>query len=111
MKAAVRQQKPNRSITPTALLASASRMWSHRPAVVDGDLRFSYGQLATAVEFAAADLKAQGVQPGDRVAHLGKLSVVHSVLLFACARLDAVYVPLDAWAAWPAIETMLSLAE
>jgi fatty-acyl-CoA synthase len=86
-------------------------MWANREAVVDGGLRFTYRQLAAAVQLASMDLHEHGVRSGDRVAHLGRLSAVHSILLFACARLGAVYVPIDVWAAWPAVQDMLTRVE
>jgi fatty-acyl-CoA synthase len=65
----------------TALLC-AERVWSYR-------------DLHRAIDQMAAALTAQGVTPGDRVAHLGYNSAEQLLLLFACARLGALFVPLS----------------
>jgi fatty-acyl-CoA synthase len=55
----------------------------------------SYAALAAAVDARAAALAARGVGRGDRVAFLGANHPAQLVLLFACARLGAVQVPLN----------------
>jgi fatty-acyl-CoA synthase len=55
----------------------------------------SYGDLARRVEAAAEWLAARGVVRGDRVAFLGHNDPAQIVLLFACARLGAMQVPLN----------------
>ncbi len=56
----------------------------------------TYAELAQQVETAAKVLKWQlGVGRGDRVAHLGYNSPELLLLLFACARLGAMLVPLN----------------
>ena len=56
---------------------------------------WSYGELSRATQQMAAALAGQGVVPGDRVAHLGYNSAEQLLLLFACARLGALFVPLS----------------
>src|SRR5690606_23099147 len=60
-----------------------------------GDRAITYGALATEVAQAAASLAARGVTRGDRVGFLGHNHPSQIVLLFACARLGAVLVPLN----------------
>ena len=55
----------------------------------------SYAELARAVQRAAARLAASGVSRGDRVAYLGPNCPELLELLFACARLGAIFVPLN----------------
>jgi fatty-acyl-CoA synthase len=56
----------------------------------------SYAALAQRIEAAAWALKHElGVTPGDRVAHLGLNSPEMLVLLFACARMGAIFTPLN----------------
>ncbi|MBW8269132.1 AMP-binding protein [Caldovatus aquaticus] len=55
----------------------------------------SYAALARDVARAAAALAARGVRRGDRVAFLGLNHPAQIVLLFACARLGAIQVPLN----------------
>jgi fatty-acyl-CoA synthase len=59
------------------------------------DAPIPYGELARQVESAAAALSARGVARGDRVAYLGHNHPSQIVLLFACARLGAIQVPLN----------------
>lgn len=56
----------------------------------------TYAALATRIEAAAWALKHElGVLPGDRVAHLGLNSPEMLVLMFACARMGAIFAPLN----------------
>jgi fatty-acyl-CoA synthase len=55
----------------------------------------SYAALARDVARAAAALAARGVRRGDRVAFLGLNHPAQIALLFACARLGAIQVPLN----------------
>ncbi len=56
----------------------------------------SYAALDDRVRRLAAMLAAEcGVRPGERVAHLGLNGPVVLELLFACARLGAIFVPLN----------------
>jgi acyl-coenzyme A synthetase/AMP-(fatty) acid ligase len=84
-------------LTPDGLLGSAVAMGADREALVDGTDRFSYGALAESVARVADLLAVSGVTPGDRVAHLARSSASHAILLFATARLGAMYVALDPW--------------
>jgi fatty-acyl-CoA synthase len=58
-----------------------------------GDI--GYAELAVRVRRAAAALAERGVEPGDVVAYLGLNHPVTLVLLFACARLGAMLMPLN----------------
>jgi fatty-acyl-CoA synthase len=55
----------------------------------------SYAELARRIRCAAAVLADAGVARGDAVAYLGLNSPAELVLLFACARLGAMLVPLN----------------
>jgi fatty-acyl-CoA synthase len=55
----------------------------------------SYGELEQAVESVARWLRANGVSSGDRVAYLGPSCPELLELLFASARLGAIFVPLN----------------
>ena len=55
----------------------------------------SYGELAWQAEAAANALSALGIGRGDRVGFLGHNHPSQIVLLFACARLGAIQVPLN----------------
>ncbi len=67
-----------------------------RPALVYEGRSISYGELAQRIEATVPMLAQQlGVAAGDRVAYLGYNSPELVILLFACARLGAVFVPMD----------------
>jgi fatty-acyl-CoA synthase len=69
-----------------------------RPAIVDVDraLTATYADLSRGAWGAAAALRHRfGVQPGDRVAVHARNRVEQVELLFACARLGALLVPLN----------------
>jgi fatty-acyl-CoA synthase len=55
----------------------------------------SYRAMAEAVDQAATDLQERGVGHGDRVAWYGLNHPKVFILLFACARIGAIFVPLN----------------
>ena len=79
-----------------------------KTALVCADRRLSYADLAREVRQVASALAASGVVRGDRVAHLGYNGVEQITLLFACARLGAMFVPLSWRLAPPEHRTMLA---
>ena len=82
--------------TPTKVaLHCAARDWTYR-------------ELHLGIEQTTAVLAALGVAPGDRVAHLGYNSAEQLLLLFACARLGAMFVPLSWRLAPPEHRVMLA---
>src|SRR5215469_16098963 len=60
----------NIPLTPIRFLRYAEQQFPNKTAVVCGDLRFSYRQLADRVRRLAGALRVAGVQRGDRVAFL-----------------------------------------
>jgi long-chain acyl-CoA synthetase len=64
-------------------------------ALVEGDARLTYRDLATQVERLAAGMAARGVAPWDRVALLISNRPEFVITLFAAARLGAIAVPLS----------------
>ncbi|MBM3470765.1 MAG: long-chain fatty acid--CoA ligase [Armatimonadetes bacterium] len=66
-----------------------------RQAVVDGDRRLTYRDLAARVRALAAGLRRRGIGRGDRVALLSYNRVETLEVLFALARLGAIMVPLN----------------
>ena len=69
---------------------------------------WSYRALHLGIAQTTALLTAQGVVPGDRVAYLGYNSAEQLLLLFACARLGAMFVPLSWRLAPPEHQAMLA---
>lgn len=66
-----------------------------RPAVIDGQGQWTYGELRRRVEALAARLAAAGVRRGDRVGVLLPKSREECAALFAPSRADAVVVPIN----------------
>jgi crotonobetaine/carnitine-CoA ligase len=62
---------------------------------------WSYARFADAAARMAGGLAARGVRPGDRVLVLLENCPEALLTLFACARLGAIYVPINALAAGP----------
>src|SRR5690348_10144991 len=71
----------------------------------------SWAQLRRQMRQLAGLLAEHGVGRGDRVAHLGYNSPLFLVLLFACARLGALLVPLNWRLAVPEHVTIVNDAE
>jgi fatty-acyl-CoA synthase len=68
----------------------------------------SYAELADRIRRAATVLAAAGVRKGDAVAFLGLNHPCTIVLLFACARLGAMFLPLNWRLARPELERVLA---
>lgn len=67
------------------------------PALRDHDGRtFTYGELSAAVDVLAAELKARGLRPGDRLLILAENCAALVGLIMAASRLDVVAVPVNA---------------
>ncbi len=79
-----------------------------KTALVVPGRQWSYAELAHAIARTAAALADCGVGNGDRVAHLGYNGVEQLCLLFACARLRAMFVPLSWRLAPPEHRAMLA---
>jgi len=69
---------------------------------------WTYAELHAAAESLAQALAAAGVQPGDAVAHLSWNSATTLLLFFACARLRALFMPLNWRLATPEHQQMLA---
>lgn len=77
------------------------------PALIDGETRVSYRDLAGQAEHLAAGMAARGVRPWDRVALLIGNRPEFLVTLFAAARLGAIAVPLGIREQAPGLRYML----
>lgn len=67
-----------------------------KPAILFEGREISYARLARRIERCARVLVAGlGIKPGDRVAYLGQNSPEQIALLFACARVGAILLPLN----------------
>ncbi len=68
----------------------------HRPAVIEDEVNWTYGDLAEAVQEAKNLLVGLGVWPGDRVLIVNENCRAFVALLLACSEIDAWAVTLNA---------------
>ena len=81
--------------TPYPLDHLALRGASDAPALTVGDVTLNYAELDDAVGRNAAELLAQGLAPGDRVASWMGKTMLACVLPLAAARAGLVHVPIN----------------
>lgn len=82
-------------LTPVSFLDRAASAFASRTAVVDGELRFSYADLADRCARLVSALARAGVDPGDRVAALCANSHVMLELHHAVPSRGAVLVAVN----------------
>jgi fatty-acyl-CoA synthase len=86
-----------------------ARFTPDKLALIDQHNQYTYAQLAHLIHTNARMLKHQlGIGRGDRLAYLGLNSVEFLCLMFACARLGAMFVPLNWRLATPEYEHILT---
>jgi fatty-acyl-CoA synthase len=97
---------------------AATRLFTGRDAIIcpptepGGEVRrLTYDALADAVDHMARVLVHLGIEQGDRVAVLAKNRCEHFALLYACARLGALYVPFNWRLAEPELAFLLDDTE
>jgi acyl-CoA synthetase (AMP-forming)/AMP-acid ligase II len=78
-----------------SLLDRAATQHPERLAVLDGELRLTWRQVARRTRNLASGLRERGVEPGARVALLDLNSAAFLEAYFACAGLGAVACPLN----------------
>lgn len=76
-------------------LGRASRYYSTRPALAPGGVRLSFSELETRVRGIATALAAHGFKAGDRLALLLPNGPEYIELVYACAWLGVIAVPLN----------------
>jgi fatty-acyl-CoA synthase len=92
-----------------ALPAMTFRGDEHRP---DQTFEYDFAKFWRRVERVTAHLQSSwGVQPGDRVAWLGFNHELQLVTLVACARLSAVFLPLNFRLAVPELQQVMQDAQ
>ena len=86
--------RPDWLTTPQTFVA-AMRDRDDRIAIVDGDLRYTYGEMADAADALAGRCLKWGLRAGDRVAVYAPNSAVWAVAQLAVALCNAVVVPIN----------------
>jgi long-chain acyl-CoA synthetase len=89
---------------PASVLAAvtASRRWSGRPYIIQGDRVLTFTEHEALVSRIAGRLRAEGVGRGDRVALFAANSPEWVATFFAAMSLGAIAVPCNSW--WSAEE-------
>ncbi|HTM31733.1 MAG TPA: long-chain-fatty-acid--CoA ligase [Vicinamibacterales bacterium] len=82
-------------LTPLDFLRRARKLHAGRTAVVDGDLRWTYGQFGERCDRWSAALQALGVRKGDRVAYIAPNTHAQLTSFYAVPQIGAVLVPLN----------------
>jgi fatty-acyl-CoA synthase len=99
--------------TPVDHVGVQARLQPDRLAAVDlaRDLRWTYAAFDRAIGSAARVLLSQGCGVGDRVASLAKNRVELLLLHLACARIGAIYAPLNWRLSPPEVAALVADAE
>ncbi len=79
----------------SAMLRAAASAQPDKAAIVCGEDRISYGELASRVAQCAGGLRALGVGPGDCVAAVLANGAEFVIAFLASARLGAIFLPLN----------------
>lgn len=82
-------------LTPIEFARRARRLYADREAVVDGDLRLTYGQFFERCDRWSAALQQLGVGPGDRVAYIAPNTHAQLESFYAVPQIGAVVVPIN----------------
>ena len=77
------------------MLAHRANLAPHHEGFLDSECRLSYAEVNARCDTIATWLYSHEVQPGDRVAILGKNSVAQATMLYGAAKADAVSVMVN----------------
>ena len=89
-------------------IVDAAARTPRKPAVLAGSGGLDYRELASRVDRRARGLAGAGVASGDRVAWYGLNHPEVFILLFACARIGAIFVPINWRLAHAEIATIIA---
>lgn len=84
-----------------------ARTQGNRPAVTSGGRTWSFAEMERDTNVLARSLQARGITKGDRIAYLGLNSYDFLAVLFASAKIGAVFVPLNTRLAPPEVQYIL----
>lgn len=82
-------------LTPMEFARRARRLYSDREGVVDGELRFTYGEFLERCDRWSTALQSLGVGRGDRVAYIAPNTHAHLEAYYAVPQIGAVLVPIN----------------
>ena len=82
-------------LSPLEFARRARRLYADREAVVDGELRLTYGQFFERCDRWSSALQALGVKPGNRVAYIVPNTHAQLESYYAVPQIGAVVVPIN----------------
>jgi fatty-acyl-CoA synthase len=82
-------------LSPMEFARRARRLYADREAVVDEDLRLTYGQFFERCDRWSSALQKLGVEQGDRVAYIAPNTHAHLEAYYAVPQIGAVLVPIN----------------
>ena len=82
-------------LTPLEFARRAQRLYSDREGVVDGELRFTFGEFFKRCDRWSTALQSLGVGQGDRVAYIAPNTHAHLEAYYAVPQIGAVLVPIN----------------
>ena len=83
------------ALSPMEFARRARRLYADREAVVDGDVRLTYGEFLERCDRWSAALQDMGVTHGDRVAYIAPNTHSHLEGYYAVPQIGAVLVPIN----------------
>jgi fatty-acyl-CoA synthase len=83
------------ALTPLEFARRARRLYAERPAVVDGSVRLTYGELFERCDRWSAMLQSLGIRKGDRIAYIAPNTHAQLESFYAVPQAGAVLVPLN----------------
>ena len=95
----------------THIVERAAAFHASRPAVVQGDLRLTYGEVTQRAAHLAGAMIARGIRPGDRVAILSRNNFRYLEVNLACAFAGIILIPLNHRLAAKEIDGILARTE
>ena len=95
-------------LSPVVMLERTLRVFPQRTALIHGELRWTYAELAAEVGRMAGALRRAGVEAGDRVAILSPNTPWHLASHFAMPLLEAPLVSINTRLAGPEIAYILN---
>jgi fatty-acyl-CoA synthase len=82
-------------LSPLEFARRARRLYAEREAVIDGDLRLTYGQFFDRCDRFSSVLQRLGVAKGDRVAYIAPNTHAQLESFYAVPQIGAVVVPIN----------------
>jgi fatty-acyl-CoA synthase len=82
-------------LTPLEFARRARRLYSEREAVVDGDLRLTYGEFFNRCDRWSSALQELGAAQGDRIAYIAPNTHAQLESFYAVPEIGAVLVPIN----------------